>query len=218
VIAVFGTLAGLAAIEHGVGEVLQGPVPPGGLVIRSWPGQPLFEALDGEPALTVIPNLLVSGTVTMVVAIALVIWVLMGIPHRHGAPALLGLSLVLLAVGGGFGPPALGLVLAAGASGLSMPRRRPGPVQGWFAAWWPWALAAGVVGYLGLVPGTLLMVQGWGAAPEAVVYGLMIMAFAGVVLALSSAREHDRVQAWSNEAPGPPARFFRPRRIPRWRS
>jgi len=53
VVAVLGTLVGLAGVEHGVGEVLQGPVRPGGLFIMSWPDAPALEILSGEPALTV---------------------------------------------------------------------------------------------------------------------------------------------------------------------
>lgn len=35
--AVLGTLVGLAGMEHGIGEILQGPAPPDGLLIMSWP-------------------------------------------------------------------------------------------------------------------------------------------------------------------------------------
>jgi hypothetical protein len=35
--AVFGSLAALAGMEHGVSELLQGSARPAGLVIQSWP-------------------------------------------------------------------------------------------------------------------------------------------------------------------------------------
>ena len=36
-VSTFGVIAGLAGIEHGVGEVRQGNVAPDGLTISSWP-------------------------------------------------------------------------------------------------------------------------------------------------------------------------------------
>ena len=200
VVAVFGVLAALAGVEHGVGEVLQGSLAPEGLVIRSWPGHEGFEALDGEPALTVIPNLLVSGAVTVVVAVSLGAWAITGMDRRHGAVVLVGLSLLLLAVGGGVGPPLLGVILGFGAWRVTVPTRPPGSVRRLLIKVWPWALGAGVVGYLGLVPGTLVWHTLWGDPPEAVVYGLMVLAFAGVLLALLGARNDDR------HLPGAPVR------------
>ena len=56
-VSTFGGLAGLAGIEHGIGEIWQGNVWPDGVVIQSWRGSPLFESLGGEPAMTLVPNL-----------------------------------------------------------------------------------------------------------------------------------------------------------------
>jgi hypothetical protein len=42
VIAIFGILTGLAAIEHGIGEIRQGPTRPTGLLIQSWPDTEAF--------------------------------------------------------------------------------------------------------------------------------------------------------------------------------
>ncbi len=41
-VSTFGTVAGLAGIEHGVGEMLQGNVAPDGMMILSWPESDLF--------------------------------------------------------------------------------------------------------------------------------------------------------------------------------
>jgi hypothetical protein len=56
VASVFGVLAGLAGIEHGVGEMLQGSVQSTGFAIESWPQSAALEVLAGEPAITIIPN------------------------------------------------------------------------------------------------------------------------------------------------------------------
>jgi hypothetical protein len=41
--------------------VLQGNSVPAGIMILSWPGSTFFAILGGEPALTVVPNLLGTG-------------------------------------------------------------------------------------------------------------------------------------------------------------
>lgn len=84
VVSTFGLLAGLAVIEHGVGEILQGSVGPEEPVIESWPDSEAFEILGGEPALTVIPNLLVTGTAAVIVAVAVLVWSVRFVDRRHG--------------------------------------------------------------------------------------------------------------------------------------
>lgn len=203
VVGVFGLLAALAGMEHGLGEILQGPVAPEGVVIRSWPGHEAFEIVGGEPAMTLIPNLLVSGVLTVVVSTVLAVWAVTGVQRRHGSLVLVGISLLLLAVGGGFGPPLLGVILGIGASGPGVPPRKPGAITRVMARIWPWALGAGVTGYLGLVPGTLALHAVWGSPPDALVYGLIAMAFSGVLLALAGARARYRLDAWPAPARAP---------------
>jgi cation transporter-like permease len=80
-VSAFGVLAGLAGLEHGIGEVLQGNIVPEGIVIQSWAGSELFRALGGEPAMTIIPNLLVSGIRTIFLSLAFTVWASLRI-HR----------------------------------------------------------------------------------------------------------------------------------------
>ncbi len=203
VVGVFGVLAALAASEHGLGEILQGPVAPDGLVIRSWPRHEGFKVLDGEPALTVLPDLLISGIATVVVAAVFAAWVLEGVHRRHGSLVLAALSMLLFVVGGGFGPPLLGIILAVGSSRLPAPFRRPARASRAMAAAWPWALGVGVLGYLGLVPGTLVVHAVWGTPSTALVYGLMVMAFGGLLLALAGARARYRLASWAAASGSP---------------
>ncbi len=44
VISTLGGLVGLAGIEHGIGEILQGSTAPAGLFILSWPEAPFLPA------------------------------------------------------------------------------------------------------------------------------------------------------------------------------
>lgn len=196
VVGVFGVLAALAGMEHGAGEILQGPVAPGAPVFRSWPAYEAFEILDGEPAFTVLPDLLVSGVATVVVAAMLAAWAVAGVRRRHGSLGLVALSVLLFVVGGGFGPPLLGMILGVGSSKPAGLPRRPTRASRVMAGVWPWALGAGVQGYLGLVPGTLVLHGVWGVPSPTFVYGLMVMAFGGVLLALAGARSRYRLAVW----------------------
>jgi hypothetical protein len=87
VISIFGILAGLAAIEHGIGEISQGSTRPAGLLIQWWPDMEAFAILAGEPALTVLPNSLLSGVLTVIIALALAVWSVGGILYSDAVVA-----------------------------------------------------------------------------------------------------------------------------------
>lgn len=193
VVATFGVLAALAGIEHGVGEILQGPVAPPDVVFQSWPDTAAFEILDGEPAMTVIPNLLASGILAIAVAPAVGAWSVVCVGRRHGGLVLVGLSVLLLAVGGGFGPPLIGIVLGIAVMRQGATTRRPpGQARQRLGPLWPWFLAAGVAGFLALMPGTLLLSELLDLDSEALVATFAAVAFGGLALALVAAGAHDR--------------------------
>ena len=60
-----GILAGITGIEHGIGEVLEGNRPTDGIFILSWPDSAFFAIMSGEPAMTIIPNYLVTGVLAI---------------------------------------------------------------------------------------------------------------------------------------------------------
>lgn len=194
-VAVLGTFAGLAGVEHGVGEILQGPAAPDGLFIMSWPDAAAMEILSGEPAMTLIPNLLVTGVLAVAVGLTVTAWSIWFAPRRYGGLALIGLSVLLLLVGGGMAPPVMGLVVGAVATRIgTAPRRRVTRTGRALAAVWPWFLAGAVLGYLGVVPG-MPLASLIGVTNEWLVIGLATFAFANLALALVAARAHDRLQA-----------------------
>lgn len=191
---VLGLLAALAGVEHGVGEIAQGSQAPPGLVFESWPDVAAFEPLDGEPAMSLVPDLLLSGVLSVAVALALGVVAWSRPAGRRSGALLVGLSLVLLVVGGGFGPPLLG-----GLAGLlatrtgSEPARRAGAVTRLAARSWPWPLVVATVAFLGLVPGTALLQAGLGVDSEGLVGVLTFTALTATGLAMWSARARDRV-------------------------
>ena len=124
-------------------------------------------------------------------------------PTARGGLVLIGLSLLLLLVGGGFGPPLIGVI--AGVAATRMGReghRRPGPVRTVLARVWPWLLGAGLVGYLSLVPGIVLVSRFTGFDDPLVVAGLTVLSFTGLILALVAARAHDRLSGHEGHSTG----------------
>ncbi|HEY0607216.1 MAG TPA: hypothetical protein VGD58_30135 [Herpetosiphonaceae bacterium] len=161
-VASFGTLAGLAGIEHGIGEILQGNRAPAGLVIQSWPDAEFFRILNGEPALTIVPNLRLTGILAIGVSLLFLVWTTVFVQRKYGGVVLMLLSLILLLVGGGFGPPLLGVILGLVATRINAPLARAHTVLSpdllrWLSALWPWSLTAGVMAWLFLMPGSLLI-------------------------------------------------------------
>jgi hypothetical protein len=195
VVSTFGALVAFAGIEHGVGEILQGPVAPDGLAIESWPDAKAFEILAGEPAMTVIPNLLVTGVLAVIVALTFGIWSVMFVERRYGALVLIALSVLLLLVGGGFAPPLMGIILGIAATRIgAVSRRQPGGVARAMGRFWPWALGVGVFGYLGLVPGLVVLSWLFGVSDPNLVLVLAAVSYAALLLAPIAARAHDSVQ------------------------
>jgi hypothetical protein len=125
VVGALGALVGLAGVEHGVGEVLQGPGRPEGLVIESWPDAAAFEVLSGEPAMTVVPDLQVTGVLAILVGLTVAVWSIWFVGRRRGGLVLIGLSVLLLLVGGGLFPPLMGIALGAVASRMGRDAARP---------------------------------------------------------------------------------------------
>lgn len=206
-VSTFGVLAALAGIEHGVGEILQGPVRPASPVIESWEGSEAFRILGGEPAMTIIPNLVATGILAIMVAIALGIWSVGFIGRRHGGLVLILLSVLLLLVGGGFGPPLVGIIIGIAATRIGVAgRRRPESVSRALGRAWPWLLGAGVLGYLSLVPGAIVLDWLIEADIAGLVAGLMVLSFTSLILALVAARARDRLRTGQTADPGEMAR------------
>jgi hypothetical protein len=204
VVSTFGAVVAFAGLEHGIGEILQGPVAPGGLAIESWPNAKAFEILAGEPAMTVIPNLLVTGVLAVLVALAVGVWSIALVERRHGGLVMIGLSVLLLFVGGGFAPPVIGIILGVAATRIGgVSRRAPGRGARALAPLWPWVLGTGVLGYLGLVPGVPILGWLFGVSDSNLVLGLTVVAFASLLVAPVAARAHDRLQLGRLATPAP---------------
>lgn len=157
-----GACAGLIAIQHGIFAILQGSRAPGGLLFNAIgpPCQPEAIWHACFPAMTLLPNLLITGITTLLVGLGMAVWAAAFVGRKRGGFALGALSLLALFVGGGFVPVFIGMAAAVAGSRLSAPGRWGG--TGWriVSALWPWPLALMAL----WLPGSWLLGHFFGAA------------------------------------------------------
>ena len=96
----FGLFSG---VNHGIFEFLQGNKPTDGLVIHAIGEAQRFWPEGTEPAFTIIPNYRITGILSVIVGLAIVIWSIRFLPGKHGRTVFLGLFILSFLVGGGIG-------------------------------------------------------------------------------------------------------------------
>lgn len=124
---VLGIYAGVLAIIHGIFEIIQGSgVPNSPMVQAIGPAcQPETAWHACLPALTLLPSFLMSGIVTVILGVAILVWSSVLITRKFGSLGLVLLSIGLIPVGGGFVPAWLGILAGITATQI----RRPPPAQ-----------------------------------------------------------------------------------------
>ncbi len=203
----FGALVGLIGIEHGIGEVLQGNIVPDGIMILSWPGSTLFHILGGEPAMTILPNLLVTGILAIFVSLIFLVWATLFVQRKNGGLVLILLSIVMLLVGGGIFPPILGIILGAIGTRISAPltwwRVHLSPsLRHFLRKVWPCSFAAGLTAWLLMFPGLILMDYFFGLNNPIVVLVLLFCMFGFLFSTLIAGFAYD-IQSSTNLHPTP---------------
>jgi hypothetical protein len=148
-----GILVGLAGVEHGILEVLQGNVRPNGIMVDAiGPEQKLWE-LATETVLTIIPSMLISGILSIILGGLVTFWSYKYVSSKYGSIVLLFLSVALFLVGGGFAPIFLTILAYVGAIRINKPlwfwrSRAPVALRKFMAKLWPWALIISVVSFV----------------------------------------------------------------------
>ncbi|MFL7890888.1 MAG: hypothetical protein AB8I56_02385 [Anaerolineales bacterium] len=139
-----GISAGIAGLEHGYFEILQGSTSTEGLMITSI-GPPcvpedIWNAC--EPALTILPDFLSAGILSLIVGLLILVWSTAFIQHKHGGSILMLLSVALLLVGGGLFPPLIGIGGGIAGTRINRPisRKPPGQILDFSSKLWPWLL------------------------------------------------------------------------------
>ncbi len=145
-----GILVGLAGIEHGFFEVLQGNVSPSSIWIDAIGPSQRFWEYATETAITIVPNFFVTGLLAMIVGILVTIWAAAFVQRKYGARILFFLSILLWFVGGGFAPIFFTIFAAITATRINKPltwwhAHLPDNVRNFLTKLWPWSPIALVV-------------------------------------------------------------------------
>ncbi|MFH1185932.1 MAG: hypothetical protein V1755_12975 [Chloroflexota bacterium] len=158
-VSTFGALMGIVGIEHGVGEMLQGAIAPPGLVFPSWPDAAFFRIMAGEPALSILPNMLVTGSLAIVFSMFYLIWAVFRVQKAHAGRILMGWAVLMLLFGGGIFPPVLGAVIGAVATRINAPAPRwaSGSARQTLRGIWRWSFGLCILAWLALMPGLNLL-------------------------------------------------------------
>jgi len=195
----FGVIMGLAGIEHGIGEILQGSTAPAGIMILSWPESPFFRTVAGEPAMTIVPNLLATGILAIFFSLAYLLWAALFVQRKNGGLVLILLAIAMLLVGGGIFPPIIGMIigmlgtriqapLSGRHSHLSVePRYFLGKV-------WPWSFFACIIAWLLLFPGINIIGYFFGVDDPNLTIIFILFALGSLLLAIFSGFSYDRQQ------------------------
>lgn len=110
----FCILSGIASIIHGFFEILQGNVPVKiGRIMAIGPAHRFWE-FGGEPALTIIPNYLVTGILTVIISVCLFVWAFLFIDKKYNLLWIILLTISMLLFGGGLAPPTY-MIISIGA-------------------------------------------------------------------------------------------------------
>jgi hypothetical protein len=71
--------------------------------------------------MTLVPSLFMTGILAILVSLVFLAWAAMFAQRKHGGLVLIQLSALMLIVGGGFGPPILGVIVGIAATGINAP-------------------------------------------------------------------------------------------------
>jgi hypothetical protein len=165
----FGVLAGLGGLTHGIGEMLQGNIAPSGMFIDSWTQGPIATHMGGDPGMTVVPNLFITGVLAIVVSLTTIVWAVAFVQRKHGGLVLILLSIAMLLVGGGFGSPIIGILAGIAGTSINAPlrwwrARLSGSTGRFLAKLWPWVFGVALINGVFLFVGAIILVYffGWG--------------------------------------------------------
>lgn len=139
----FGIASGLAALEHGYFEILQGNNRPATLIFPSKGPPCIPEQVWNacEPALSVLPNFLITGILSMLIGLGIIIWSVGFVQRKQGGLVLILLSIALLLFGGGIFPPLIGIIGGVAGTKINKPlAAKPEGLTRSAAKLWPWPL------------------------------------------------------------------------------
>jgi hypothetical protein len=101
IVAAMGVMLGIAGMNHGFFETLQGNTPTRTLIIQAIGDEEQMWLYGTEEAFTIIPNFLLTGILAIIFSIAIIIWSVGFVHKKHGSAVFFLLFLLLFLTGGG---------------------------------------------------------------------------------------------------------------------
>ena len=192
----FGVLAGLGGVTNGTGETLQGNIAPSGIMINSWTEGPIATNMGGEPAMTIVPNLLITGVLTILISLAVLVWAAAFVHGKNDGLVLILLSIIMLLVGGGFAPPIIGIIAGVAGLGINAPQTwwynwLPVSIRRFLAGLWPWVFGVCVINGVFLVVGSIILVFFFGLNNPDLFVNSFLFAVLSLLLTVFTGVAHD---------------------------
>ena len=158
-----GVLVGLAGVDHGIFEILQGNVAPNDIMIAAIGPAQRFWQYGEETALTIIPNFLVTGFLAVIFGILVMIWSIKFIDKKYGAGILFLLGVTLFLFGGGFAPIFTTIIASLVATRINKSLRiwraiLPGFLRRFLEKVWLWVLITFIILFVFSV---IVAIFGW---------------------------------------------------------
>lgn len=202
-ISTFGAILGIAGLEHGIGEILQGDKAPEGVFIQSWPNNKLYEILSGEPAMTILPNLLLSGIATILVSAFLIIWVIAFIERKYGGLVFIFLSFLTMLAGGGLaGPILIGIIVGFTGTRINSQftwMKEHINARNLLANIWKYVYVGSVISWFSLWPGLIILGLFISVTEPFIVIFLTLFSFTSMLLTIFSSFAYDSLYSEEKE-------------------
>jgi hypothetical protein len=196
-IATFGAILGIAGIEHGVGEILQGNIIPGNMFIKSWPNDKLYNILAGEPAFTILTGfpIYITGFIAIIVSTLIIILSMFFLEKKYSRFIFPALIISLFLFGGGMAGPVLMGILLSWATFRIYPEvnlfKKKKPIWELLKSIWKFVYPVSILSWLSLWPG-LVLIGAIGIIPNAsIVYVLSLISLITFILTIFSACAYD---------------------------
>lgn len=195
-VSIMGAWMGLAGIEHGIGEILQGNIYTPEIMIRSWPDSSFFQNLSGEPAITIVPNLLFTGILAVFFSSLFIYWSIFKTHLKHGGLGLMLISILMLLFGGGIFPPILGFLIGVSAYQINTTSLKPpaSALNRILGKRWGWIFVICCIFWLMLFPGVAILGYFFGIEHVGLIVFIMIAAFCLLPLTYLSCVQADRLR------------------------
>jgi hypothetical protein len=112
--------------------------------------------------MTIVPSLLVTGILAIIFSLIFLVWATMFVQRKNGGLVLILLSIVMLLVGGGLGPPILGIIIGAAGTRINAPltwwrAHLSVGLRSFLGKLWVWSFIACLIAWLLLFPGSTIL-------------------------------------------------------------